>query len=140
MLHVHVDTNTQNVRIASFDEAKSGVEGIQSCRNWTSKTQVDEIAAKLTKSEGTLFIGIDRGEWVSPRFDVMRAPAVGDAVSKSFNGDTYPVGHVVSISKTMKRITTSTGDVFHRRRESGSWSDGTFSMVQGHISELNPSF
>ncbi len=140
MLHIHTDPTTQHTSIVSFEDVKRGHDGIQSRWNWTTKEQVDEIAALLSKCEGELYIGIDCGANTSPRFDIIKAPKVGDVVSKYFNGDAYPVGTIVSISKTMKRIVTSSGQVFHRKKETGRWSDGCFALVQGHREEQNPSF
>lgn len=98
-------------------------------------------AEELTEDRGELYIAVDRGSHVSPRYDVIRAPAIGDEVSYAFNGDYYPCGEITKISPTMKKITTSTGDTFYRRRESGSWlKNKTWSLVNGHISRMNPHF
>lgn len=104
----------------------------------------EEMAAAATKFTGKLHIATDAGKWTSPQFDVIAAPAVGDKVSQSFNGDSYPRGTIVKVSKTLKKITTSDGTAtweFYRCRTTGSWIiNGYASMVAGHVSEQNPSF
>ena len=101
----------------------------------------EQHAAELTADRGELYIAIDKGRHISPQYDVTRAPAVGDKVSYAFNGDYYPCGEIVRISPTMKKITTSTGDTFYRLRETGSWKmHKTWSLINGHHDERNPSF
>ena len=114
----------------------------QSRRDWTSKSQVNDLAARANAAAGQdLYIGIDRGQYNSPRFDVVRCPQVGEDVSYAFNGDSYPCGQVAKISDSLKVITTTTGERFYRRRETGSWlKDGTWSLVLGHHDLRNPSF
>lgn len=86
------------------------------------------------------FIVTDEGEGCFPRYDVIQAPQLGDDVSYSFNGDSYPCGKIITISATMKTIKTSEGKVFYRHRETGSWKSGPWSLIQGTISEQNPHF
>jgi len=104
----------------------------------------EEAAARAdeaTKLTGKLHIATDAGRWTSPQFDVIAAPAVGDKVSQSFNGDSYPRGTIVKVSKTLKKVTTDTGHTFYRRGNTGSWViNGYASMIAGHVSEQNPSF
>ena len=101
-----------------------------------------EKAAEQTEQEGELYIGVDRGKNVWPRYTTMRAPQIGDEISFAFNGDYYPCGTIVKISKTMKKITSSEGDFFYRNKLSGQWlkNGRTWSMVRGHIDKRNPSF
>lgn len=70
-----------------------------------------------------------------------RVPAVGDPVSYSFNGDSYPDGHVTKVSKTL-RVTTSSGKVYRRKGLTGAWiaEGGTWSLGFGHVSKRNPEF
>ncbi len=132
------DTST---KIVTLEEAQTlNWIGCQNRWDWKTFDQAQAIAEKLTTATGNHYIATDAGAHVSPRFDVAEVPQVGDAVSMSFNGDSYPVGNIVKISKTLKRITTSTGKVFTRKRDTGCRSDGTFSMIAGHISEKNPHF
>jgi hypothetical protein len=105
--------------------------------DWKTFDKAAEVADVL----GTEYIATDAGPNVSPRYDVIKLPKVGDKVSKAFNGDSYPCGVIVKISKTLKAITTDGGDVFYRVRQTGSWrNQGTWSLVPGHVSKLNPSF
>ena len=83
----------------------------------------------------------DAGPHYWPRFSIVTPPAVGDEVSYAFNGDSYPDGEVVKVSKSLKVVTTSTGAKFYRRRESGAWiKNRTWSLIPGHVSERNPHF
>ena len=101
----------------------------------------EEMAAAATQFSGVLHIATDGGSGMYPRFDVIEAPKVGDAVSQSFNGDSYPRGEIVKVSKSLKKIVTSTGHTFWRHKQSGSWIvNGYASMVSGHRHEMNPSF
>lgn len=113
----------------------------QSRNDWKSFERVVEIAAQLTETTGVLYIGTDAGSHVSPRYDVIAAPVLGAKVTGAFNGDYYPEGEIVKISASLKRVETSTGAVFFRRKNSGAWiKNGTWSMVEGHISRLSPEF
>jgi hypothetical protein len=109
--------------------------------DWKTMDRAREVASQLTESTGTLHLATDSGPNVSPRYDVILAPKVGDEVSKGFNGDYYPEGEIVRISASYRRIVTSTDAVFYRRGESGSWiQDGTWTLVAGVRNERNPSF
>lgn len=101
----------------------------------------EKIAAQATEATGKLHIATDSGSGCHPRFDVIEAPKVGDKVSQYFNGDSYPRGTIVSVSKTLKKVTTDTGAEFYRRGNTGAWLiNGYASMIHGHVSETNPSF
>lgn len=100
------------------------------------------LASLLTdkyKSEQRTFLACDAGGHTSPRYDVIEAPKVGDPVSKSFNGDTYPEGVITKITPKWQ-ITTSTGVKFRRKNESSGWkaTGGTWWMTSGHHYEQNP--
>ena len=113
----------------------------QTRNDWPTMARAEEVAAQLTEATGTLYLATDSGPNVSPRFDVIEAPKVGDAVSGRFNGDSYPEGTIVNISKSFRRIATSTGKAFYRRGQSGSWiSEGTWGLTPGHVSARNPEF
>jgi hypothetical protein len=104
-------------------------------------SDAEVMAASATKLTGKLHIATDAGRWSWPQFDVIAAPAVGDKVSQSFNGDSYPRGTITKVSKTLKKVTTDTGHTFYRRGNTGSWViNGYASMIAGHVSEQNPSF
>jgi hypothetical protein len=101
----------------------------------------EEMATAATKFSGELYIATDAGKYSWPQFDVIKAPKVGDKVSQSFNGDSYPRGEIVKVSKSLKLVTTSTGHKFYRHKRSGAWMvNGYASMIPGHVSEMNPSF
>ena len=81
---------------------------------------------------------VDAGEWCSPRFDVIEAPAVGEFVTKAFNGDYYPEGEIVKITATWQ-IKTSAGKIFRRHKNSACWKDSNgYGMISGHHDERNP--
>lgn len=109
--------------------------------DWKSMDYVRGLALKLTAITGKTFLPADAGPGVSPRYTVFEPPAIGDDVSYGFNGDYYPCGQIVKITKGW-RITTSTGKVFNRYKESAGWRmvGGTWSMVKGVHDERNPHF
>ena len=122
----------------------------ESRNDWKTMAAAEEVAAAL----GPEYVATDAGPYVSPRYDVIALPKVGDAVSYSFNGDSYPCGHVISISagpnfrrivahepRGGKHVGEVREHVFWRRRKTGSWvMNGTWSLVAGHVDERNPSF
>lgn len=111
-------------------------------RNDFGSIQVAEkVAAEATEMTGNRYIAIDAGSNVSPRYDVIEAPKVGDEVSYAFNGDYYPDGEIVQVSDSLRRVVTSTGGVYWRKRQTGAWKkDKTWTMVRGHIDRRNPHF
>jgi len=116
------------------------------CRvNFTHPIHAKRVAELATKLTGKLHVPTDSGPYVSPRFDVIEAPKVGDDASYAFNGDYYPCGKITAISDSLRRIVATDEKgvkrVFWRRRQSGAWVyQGTWSLVQGHVSRLNPEF
>jgi hypothetical protein len=113
---------------------------IQTRNDWKTLARAEELAAQLTASTGATYLATDAGPNCSPRYDVIEVPMIGAEVSRYFNGDGYPAGTIVKISRTFKRIETSEGVVFFRRGKTGSWvNDGTWSMVAGRVNDRNPS-
>ena len=110
--------------------------------DWNLIQQVEKVAAKATECFGKLYLPTERSGVGRDRFNIVEAPVVGDEVSYAFNGDSYPDGTIVSVSKSFKKITTSTGNVYFRSKNSGCWlkSGGTWSMVAGHVRKQNPEF
>lgn len=109
--------------------------------DFTTFDVAEKLAADATKLTGTLYIAIDNGPNVSPRYDIVRAPKVGDKVSYGFNGDYYPDGEITNISASLRIVTTSTGRKYYRRRLTDLWLErGMWALVQGHIDERNPEF
>lgn len=102
--------------------------------------KAQRIAAGASKLTGKLYVATDDGAHVAPRFDVIEAPAVGNEVSYSFNGDTYPDGSIVRISESLRVVTTSTGKRYYRQGLSGAWTRKAWSLVPGHRYEQNPHF
>lgn len=108
---------------------------------------VTRLAASASALTGEDWIPVDRGDCVSPRFDVMACPKVGDDASKGFNGDYYPVGKIVSISAApTRRVITVDGPRgklrFYRRGLSAGWTQagGTWGLVQGVVNRYNQEF
>ena len=136
-MHYLIKNADNTLTATNFDEANAAGEYITR-HDFNSLEEAQEAAARITNGN---FIGIDSGRHVSPRFDVARMPQVGDDVSYGFNGDAYPCGQVKSISKSLKVITTTTGDKFYRRKLTGTWKkNGTWSLIKGHVDKRNPSF
>lgn len=99
------------------------------------------LAQQATELTGDVHVATDNGPNHHPRYDVVRAPKVGDLVSYSFNGDTTPCGQVTRVSESLRRVETSEGRVFYRVQRTGCWrNNGTWSLVGGHRHERNPSF
>jgi len=109
--------------------------------DFKSLQDAERVADGATKATGKLHIATDETANTSPRYDVILAPAVGDEVSQAFNGDYYPRGKIIHVSRSLKKITTDTDHVFWRYKNTATWLvNGYASMVRGHHSKLNPSF
>jgi hypothetical protein len=116
------------------DKTQHG-EGWVYMHDFKSFEQAFEVAEAASKFAGVDYIATESNGY----FEVIQAPQILDLVSYYFNGDSYPCGHIKSISKTMKKITTNEGKVFYRRKLSGSWvMNNTWSMISGHHYEQNP--
>ncbi|BES53148.1 hypothetical protein [Aeromonas phage phiWae14] len=128
----------ESVSSDAYKAAKEAGDIVVSRWDWKSLEQAEQVVELFSEKESLL--AVDRGEWVSPRFDVVRMPQVGDEVSRSFNGDYYPEGTIVKISKSLQ-ITTSTGKTFYRRKKTGTWLySKMWGLVQGHHNKWNPEF
>lgn len=110
-----------------------------------------EAAAEVAAALGPKYQATDAGPNVSPRYDVIDLPQIGQEVSYTFNGDYYPCGKIVSISAgpAFRRIVAEDANgkyTFYRRCRDGkptggAWiMDGTWSMIQGHHKRTNPEF
>lgn len=135
--------NARNELIAVVDQIPDHDSNYVNRNDFSSFEMAQAMAdkANLLTSDFRYFIPVDSGSGSYPRFDVIRAPRVGDLVSQSFNGDSYPRGKIVKISKTLKKITTDTGHIFWRNGNSGQWLVNRYaSMIQGHVREQNPGF
>lgn len=125
---------------------------------WTSRVDFETLEfAELIAREATdnarrasisgnyqLYIAIDSGPGVSPRYDVIAAPMVGDQVSRGFNGDYYPAGRITHVTPSLRVITTKEESgaryKFYRRGQTGRWvqAGGTWSLVPGVHNERDP--
>ena len=149
MLHFQVNAEKEIVAVATeYPQGdKQWASNSADGSGWMTRHDIEslehagEIAESAQKATGKLYLPVDSGSGVWPRFDVIEAPAVGEAVSYAFNGDYYPCGHIKSISASFRLITTTGGQKFYRRKQSANWKyNGVWSLVDGHHSELNPSF
>jgi len=121
--------------------SRDGKNGWISSRDFEAREQADAMAKYLTAMTGKIHLGVDEGEGVSPRYRVIEAPQIGDFVSRSFNGDSYPVGTIVKITPTWI-VKTDSGKTFRRWKETGGWREQGrgFWMVKGYHEEKNPHF
>lgn len=111
--------------------------GYECVRDLISFDEVVEIAQQITEASGKQMIATRNG----PHLNIIAAPTVGAEVSYAFNGDCTPCGVITKVSKSLRRVETSTGKVFYRLKETAIWmSDKTWSMVYGHRHERNPEF
>lgn len=107
----------------------------------TSFEHATAHANELSEATGKHYIPIDKGPHTAPQYSVATVPQVGDWVSYGFNGDYYPDGTITKVSKTLKVITTSSGKKYYRKKLTASWLHAkTWSLIEGHHSELNPHF
>lgn len=142
---IYVLVTPEEVRTISLKEAQARRwVDVEDRHDWDTMEKAERIASGLNvyAEGGETYMAIDNGACVSPRFDVIVAPKVGDDVSYGFNGDCTPCGQIKSISKgEMRVITTTDGTKFYRNKLSGRWvNNGTWVLVRGHISERNPHF
>lgn len=139
MRYVHIDPVNGKVTDVSNDLVRASMPARQIESRWDWKTMGD--ACRIACLLGSEYIPTDAGPNVSPRYDVIKLPQVGDKVSYAFNGDSYPCGTIKSISESKKLIVTTEGQKFYRRRNTGSWVyNGTWSLQAGHCYKQNPSF
>ena len=129
------------IEVVEISDTHQHGEGWVSRWDWASMEAAQKVADAASIFDGVDYIAIDCGAHTSPRFDVIPAPQTLDPVSYTFNGDTYPCGYIKTISKTLKKITTTTGKTFYRYKQSGSWlMNGQWFMVNGHRETRNPHF
>ena len=143
------DVNDSGVTPARRKEIAAAGGRIETRNDWRSLSAAVLASRDATKATGDNHFAVDKGPRVSPRFDIARAPQVGDEVSRAFNGDYYPAGKITHISPSWAVIKTSTGEKFTRRKagaetvhHSATWRDrsGTFTLVRGHHDKRNPHF
>jgi len=144
MIYALIENGTVTDAIVTDENTKYDHDTMaeyKSRHDWDMETS-EKIAEHMTAKTGEVHVAVDKGNGCWPRHDVIRAPAVGDEVSYGFNGDYYPCGVITAVSKTLQKVTTDTGAVFRRRKQSASWMKpgGTWSLVQGHHRRWNPEF
>lgn len=145
MFYVRIE-NGRAVEVRSVEEMAATERRkhnlrFESRHDWKTWERVEDIAEELNAAmPARTFLAVDSGPNVSPRFDVIEAPVLGAEVSMSFNGDSYPVGTITKISASFRRVETSDGKVFFRRRRTAMWSEGTFVLIPGVHNDRNPSF
>jgi len=140
MLYVKIIDGKATEIVPNDVAHKTNDPAVQSRWDWNSFETVEKIAADLTEATGTLYLATDAGEWVSPRYDIVEAPKVGDKVSYSFNGDTYPDGEIVKITANNRFVWTSTGKKYLRKKLTGGWYNHGWGLICGHRYEQNPHF
>lgn len=144
MLYFKIQTHRNApacIEVVGISNDSQREEGWQSRWDWNTLEAAQEVADAASCFEGVEYLAVDKGAHTSPRFDVIRAPEVGDAVSYYFNGDSYPCGYIKSVSASYKKIVTTTGKTFYRRKQSSAWlMNRTWSLIPGHIEERNPHF
>lgn len=139
MIHIKLEQDKVVGISTSWDSSMNPKEWV-SRWDWNSYEEVENIAKLVSEYSNQKYLPVDNGESVSPRFDIVKAPFIGEEVSQYFNGDSYPEGKIVKISESHRVITTSTGKKFYRYKQSGSWRRNGFSLISGHHSERNPHF
>ena len=134
---VHVTESYKEAINLSYSKSVT----IEDRHDWKNFEEVSKIAVELSVLKNTEHLAVDQGDWISPRFNVIKAPKIGDKVSQCFNGDSYPEGEIVKVTPSWQ-VTTSTGKKFRRVKKSSTWlrAGGTFAMIIGHYDERNPSF
>jgi hypothetical protein len=119
------------------DTAESAAKYENRC-DWKDLAAAEVIAKAATEFHGVPYVATDAGDHCHPRYSVVQVPRVGDEVSYSFNGDTYPDGTVVSVSKTFKVVKTQ-HNTYYRQGTTGSWKhSGMWCLLNGHRKERNP--
>lgn len=139
--------------LAKFDDRAVGIASHHATlRTWVDAENLAEAANRFairTSPEDcwheTTFVPVDRGRNVSPRYDVVPLFKVGEEVSKTINGDYYPIGKVARVSDgpLYRRIVVEGEDgatVFWRNGRSESWREGSWRLVRGVVDKRNPDF
>jgi hypothetical protein len=149
-LPVHISsetpyTGTPQLKEFIVDGKPLAYNNAKSIRQLDSMEEAEAIAKFATESTGALHLAYDDGASTSHRFGIIEAPKVGDEVSYAFNGDYYPCGKIVRITPGFRIYAKDENDVvkmFNRSKNRSNWTmkGGTWSLVQGHIFQQNPSF
>lgn len=130
-----------------FTETENGLVVTEKMVDQTSLCHYDfstfddvELVAKKFSTESDTYLAVDRGDHCYPRYDVIRAPKVGEPISRAINGDYYPDGFIARITDGFKTVISTQGTRYRRTKTGGWVANRYFAMVYGHRSELNPHF
>lgn len=151
---LYIETTREATKVVSAKISTADSDDIQACNvenrwDWCTYEAAAEVAAAL----GPKYQATDAGPYVSPRYDIIDLPQVGDDVSYTFNGDYYPCGKIKSISPgpAFRKIVagpdfSGADRIFWRRCRDGkptggAWiCEGTWSMIQGHVEKCSLEF
>lgn len=112
-----------------------------SSRDYNSFADAAYFARLITELTNKTYIAVDNGEYRFNRYEIIRMYQVGEEVSYTFNGDTYPDDIILEISKDLSTIKTA-NNVYKRVKETRGWKQkkSPFWLFSGHLFEQNPSF
>ena len=150
MFYILLDSNGLPTRIAECHPKGEGFadtrlskprNGWITSRDFATFGCAVTMSRYLTAMTGDTYLPVDEGAGVWPRYRVVAAPKVGDEVSKTFNGDSYPCGKIAKVTPTWQ-VTTDTGIKFRRFKQTGGWREAGrgFWMTAGVHNERNPHF
>lgn len=118
--------------------SRTGWISSRDIKTFQEATRIARYLGFLTNEE---YLPVATGPDLANNIEIIKAPKVGDPVSATLNGDSYPEGYITRITPTW-RITTSTGRKFSRLKSSSTWQEvgRGFYMSMGHRSFRNPHF
>ena len=124
------------------DLSPAQIPGVEHPSDLDTFRMAFDVANAFTKFTGKEHLPVDNGDHCYPRFEIVVAPVVGDLISYGIGGDRYLDGVITKITgSNFKKIHSSTGNCYLRRRLSASWKNGSCSLIVGeHVSYLDPSF
>lgn len=135
MLYINL-TTCSVINAEEAHEQRLEGHNVESRWDWKTLERVTEVCNMLDQEKYMVVVNN-----YSPKYDIIEKPKVGDDVSYAFNGDSRPDGQIKSISKTMKLITTTTGNKYYRRDQTAIWKlNSTWTLVHGHINKTNMEF
>lgn len=133
-MYIELDDNGKAVKLTDEKPAWSSYIAMA---DLTNVQRAKLVASELTLVTGRFYkVDVDQST-TPPTFNIVSGPAPGTPVSISFNGDAYIVGEITKVSPSMRKIETSDGQVFYRRKR-GWTADGVFMLIPGHIEKRNP--
>lgn len=120
--------------VVDYDEAKD-------FHDFKSFAEAHTLAEWATQYTGETYIACTDGSY----FEIIKAPKVGDDVSRGFNGDYDHVGKIVRITANWMVVAEDAEGnqtKFNRRKNTACWKaiGGYGSMVGGIVNRRNPEF